>query len=86
VRIGDHGPSNILLVQNVRDPASPLVGAREMRNALGERARLVTVDHGGHGVFLTVPNQCGNRVVEQFLVDGQRPARDLMCAKEDQPR
>ena len=51
VKVGDHGPSNILMVQNLRDPATPLAGAKELRQALGDRARMVTADQGGHGVY-----------------------------------
>lgn len=38
VRITDRGPSNIMLVRNERDVATPLAGARELRRALGDRA------------------------------------------------
>ncbi|GAA4537247.1 alpha/beta hydrolase [Amycolatopsis samaneae] len=82
VKIGDKGPSNILVVQNLRDPATPLSGARETRRALGDRARMVTVDQGGHGVYLFAPNACGNNAVNRFLVDGQRPAHDTACGAE----
>ncbi|WET78862.1 alpha/beta hydrolase [Amycolatopsis sp. QT-25] len=82
VRIGDRGPSNILMVQNLRDPATPLSGAKEMRRALGDRARIVTVDEGGHGVWLSDENACGNNAVNRFLVDGERPARDTACAAD----
>lgn len=83
VRIGDRGPSNILMVQNLRDPATPLSGAKEMRRALGDRARIVTVDEGGHGVWLTDENACGNNAVNRFLVEGKRPARDMACAADN---
>ncbi|MFD9894636.1 alpha/beta hydrolase [Amycolatopsis sp. NPDC059027] len=82
VKIGDRGPSNILVVQNLRDPATPLVGARETRRALGDRARMVTVDQGGHGVYVFAPNACGNNAVNRFLVDGQRPAHDTACGAD----
>ncbi|MFE6612775.1 alpha/beta hydrolase [Amycolatopsis sp. NPDC057786] len=82
VRIGDRGPSNILMVQNLRDPATPLSGAEEMRRALGDRARIVTVDEGGHGVWLTDENACGNNAVNRFFVEGKRPARDTACAAD----
>ncbi|ANN14884.1 hydrolase [Amycolatopsis orientalis] len=82
VRIGDRGPSNILMVQNLRDPATPLSGAREMRRALGDRARIVTVDEGGHGVWLTDENACGNNAVNRFFVEGKRPAYDTACAAD----
>lgn len=78
VRVDDRGPANILLVQNLRDPATPLVGARELRSALGARARFVTVDAGGHGVF-TKENACGNDVVVRYLRDGVFPGGDSHC-------
>ncbi|WP_370972512.1 alpha/beta hydrolase [Amycolatopsis sp. cg9] len=59
VRVGGPGPPNVLLVQNERDPATPLPGARETRAAFGARARMVAVGAGGHGVF-TRDNACGN--------------------------
>ncbi|WP_103351498.1 alpha/beta hydrolase [Amycolatopsis sp. CA-128772] len=78
VRIGGRGPANILLVQNRRDPATPLSGAHETRAAFGARARMVTVDAGGHGV-LTRENACGNAVVLGYLRDGAFPAADGSC-------
>ncbi|MEO3972640.1 alpha/beta hydrolase [Streptomyces sp. CAU 1734] len=79
VRITDRGPSNILMIQNLRDPATPYSGALRMREALGERARLVSVDRGGHGVYPAAGSVCGNRAVTGFLTTGERPARDLSC-------
>jgi pimeloyl-ACP methyl ester carboxylesterase len=84
VRITGRGPSDILMVQNLRDPATPLAGAREMRAALGHRARLVKVDNGGHGVYLGT-NTCANDAVTTFLTQGQRPPRDSFCAKQPPP-
>ncbi|WP_432097035.1 alpha/beta hydrolase [Streptomyces sp. bgisy100] len=81
-RITDDGPSNILIVQNLRDPATPYAGARKMREALGGRARTVTVDRGGHGSYLDNGNACGDRTVTAFLTTGERPARDTVCGAE----
>lgn len=78
-RITDDGPSNILMVQNRRDPATPYAGALNLRAALGDRARLVTVESGGHGAYLGTGNACGDRTVTAFLRTGQRPARDVSC-------
>lgn len=78
VRVGGPGPADVLLVQNLRDPATPLSGARETRAAFGSRARLVTVDAGGHGVF-TRENACGNEAVLDYLRDGVFPAADGSC-------
>ncbi|MEU4176995.1 alpha/beta hydrolase [Streptomyces sp. NPDC026589] len=78
-RITDEGPSNVLMIQSLRDPATPLAGALKMRAALGERARMVTVGQGGHGMYLGNGNACGDRAVSDFLVTGKRPARDVHC-------
>ncbi|MFE4636254.1 alpha/beta hydrolase [Streptomyces sp. NPDC056773] len=78
-RINDRGPSNILMVQNLRDPSTPYAASLKMRDALGQRARLLTVDHGGHGVYLGNGNACSDRTVTAYLTTGERPARDASC-------
>ncbi|WP_058043582.1 alpha/beta hydrolase [Streptomyces roseifaciens] len=88
-RITSDGPSNILMVQSLRDPATPYRGALKMREAFGERARLVGVDAGGHGVYLGNATRageddkragaCADRAVTTFLTTGQRPASDTLC-------
>ncbi|MFD4632461.1 alpha/beta hydrolase [Streptomyces sp. NPDC058284] len=80
VRITDRGPSNILLVQNERDPNTPLSGALKMRDALGRRATMVTVDATGHDSYLANGNACGDRTVSRFLATGERPDHDTYCA------
>ncbi|GAA0617553.1 alpha/beta hydrolase [Kutzneria viridogrisea] len=82
VRIGDQGPSDVLMVQNLRDVPTPLPGARQLRQAFGDRARMVTADQGGHGVYLVGKNKCANNAVTTFLTTGQRPPHDLACAAE----
>ncbi|MFD2466418.1 alpha/beta hydrolase [Amycolatopsis silviterrae] len=82
VQFSDQGPSNLLLVQNTRDPATPLSGALETREAFGDRARMVTVDQGGHGVGLPHLNSCGFGAVADYLVNGTRPATDKFCGAE----
>ncbi|MFF9343442.1 alpha/beta hydrolase [Streptomyces sp. NPDC014773] len=83
VRLTDDGPSNILMIQNLRDPATPHSSGLRMRAALGDRARLVSVDRGGHGVYLTAAggagNACGDRAVTRFLLTGERPESDARC-------
>jgi pimeloyl-ACP methyl ester carboxylesterase len=78
VRIDGRGPSNILLVNNVRDEGTPLTGALEMRLALGNRARLLTIDQGGHVAYLYETNACANNAVTSYLTGGDRP-RDSFC-------
>ncbi|MFJ5993942.1 alpha/beta hydrolase [Streptomyces sp. NPDC092370] len=79
VRVTDRGPSNILLVQNERDVATPLAGARKLRQALGDRAVMVTVNSTGHDAYLANGNACGDRTVSRFLATGTRPSSDLYC-------
>ncbi|MGP4018753.1 alpha/beta hydrolase [Saccharopolyspora sp. 5N708] len=81
VEITDRGPSNVLILQNLRDPATPLVGAQELRKAFGDRARMVTADQGGHLAYLYLDNQCANDIVTNFLVTGQRPRHDFACGQ-----
>ncbi|WP_026360178.1 alpha/beta hydrolase [Amycolatopsis nigrescens] len=74
------GPRNILLLQNLRDPATIYSGGLELRHQLGTRAKLVTVDKGGHGVYLGEGNACSDRLATSYLVDGRMPDRDRFCA------
>jgi hypothetical protein len=78
--LGDRGLRNVLIVQNERDPATPLSAGQGMRRTLGQRAVLVTVDAGGHGVYgLQPPGSCATAAVDAFLVDGTLPAADTRC-------
>ncbi|MFE5633709.1 alpha/beta hydrolase [Streptomyces sp. NPDC056543] len=79
-RITDRGPSNILMIQSLRDPSTPYAAGLKMRAALGDRARLVSVGQGGHGMYVGNGNACGNAAVTEFLRTGTRPARDTYCA------
>ncbi len=79
VKITADGPSNILVMQNLRDPATYYPGGVQMRAALGNRARLVSVDQGGHGVYLLSQNACAADIATQFLVSGAFPAQDRFC-------
>ncbi|MEU6928262.1 alpha/beta hydrolase [Streptomyces sp. NPDC046385] len=78
-RLTDEGPSNILMIQSLRDPATPHSAGLKMREALGTKARMVSVDHGGHGMYLGNGNPCGDRTVTRFLLTGERPATDVTC-------
>jgi pimeloyl-ACP methyl ester carboxylesterase len=71
--------SNILLVNNLRDPGTVYIGAVELRQALGGHAPLITVDQGGHLSYLFGDNTCADTIETTFLVDGKRPATDTFC-------
>ncbi|GGM81005.1 peptidase [Lentzea pudingi] len=72
------GVDSALMVQSVRDPATPLAGAQRA-HAKFANSRLLTVrDEGDHGIY-GFGNGCVNDVVERYLVDGVVPAKDLSC-------
>ncbi|MFG2556905.1 alpha/beta hydrolase [Streptomyces sp. NPDC048581] len=79
LRVTDRGPSNVLLIQNERDVASPLSSALKLREAFGGRAVMVTVDATGHGSYLNNGNACGDDTGSRFLATGERPREDLYC-------
>ena len=82
VTITSDGPGNILMVQDIRDPAAPYWGALGMHAALGQRSRIVSVDQGGHGVYVFKTNVCANDITTVFLVDGVFPNNDVFCPAE----
>ncbi len=77
--ITSNGPRNILMVQNTRDPATPYVGAQDMRNKLGKRAQFVTVDQGGHAAAFIAENQCATDSVSNYLTQGKLAKVDTIC-------
>jgi pimeloyl-ACP methyl ester carboxylesterase len=79
VQIDDEGPHNVLVLQNRRDPVTPLAGAERLHEKFGDRSRLVTVDGSGHGVYALGGNACALNVTTTYLVDGEMPRRDVSC-------
>ncbi|GAB2751718.1 alpha/beta hydrolase [Amycolatopsis magusensis] len=82
VAVSDRGQPTVLLLQNRRDPATPLPGAVAMRDALGDRARLVLADQGGHGTYLTTQNACASNAATAYLVHGTVPEDDVTCGPD----
>ncbi|MCE7002848.1 alpha/beta hydrolase [Kibdelosporangium philippinense] len=64
----------VLMIQNLRDPATPYSAGLKMREAL--TAPLVSVNAGGHGAYFANGNACGNEAVTAFLVHGTRVSKD----------
>lgn len=79
VTVDDDGPRNVLLVQNLRDGATPLQGAKKLRQKFDDRSRLVTVDDSGHGAYVLGDNPCALNTTTRFLVEGEMPANDTRC-------
>lgn len=81
-QVNDQGPRNILILQNFRDPATTYPGAVLLRKDFAKRSKLVSVDQGGHGVYIVTPNTCANALATAYLVDGKMPAHDRFCVAE----
>ena len=75
------GDRNVLILQNRRDPSTPLRAAQGMKKAMGSDAILVQVDAGGHGVLVHPDqNSCAIGAMNKFFTMGELPARDLTCS------
>jgi pimeloyl-ACP methyl ester carboxylesterase len=73
------GVPPVLMVQSVRDPATPLEGAvRAHRRFAGSRMLTVT-NEGDHGMYVN-GIRCVDDIVDKFLLTGVLPARDVSCA------
>jgi pimeloyl-ACP methyl ester carboxylesterase len=72
------GVAPTLMVQSVRDPATPLEGAQKAHRNFKNSVLLTVEDEGDHGIY-GWNNKCVNDIVERYLVDGVPPAKDLSC-------
>jgi pimeloyl-ACP methyl ester carboxylesterase len=79
VQISDEGPHNVLILQNRRDPVTPLAGGQRLHEKFGDRSRLVTVDGSGHGVYALGDNACALNIGTTYLVEWKMPRRDVAC-------
>ncbi|GAB2958368.1 alpha/beta hydrolase [Streptomyces heilongjiangensis] len=79
VEVDTEGPRNVLLLQNRRDASTPHVGGKMLREKFGDRARLVSVDDSGHGVYVLGKNSCALNTTTRYLVEGEMPAKDTFC-------
>jgi hypothetical protein len=79
VTVTGRGPRNVLVLQNLRDPATPWITGYGLRQALGRRAAMVSVDQGGHGVYLFTVAPCASDIATRFLTTGGLPAHDRLC-------
>jgi hypothetical protein len=79
VAVTGSGPRNVLIMQNLRDPATGWRSGAGLRRALGGRAAMVTQDAGGHGVYGIRSGPCATAIGTAFLLTGALPARDRFC-------
>lgn len=71
------GAAAVLVVGNLRDPATPIGGARQLAEDL-DSAILVTSDHDGHGTYYA-GNSCVDLIVDGYLLKGTVPSSDRVC-------
>ncbi|WPO75524.1 MULTISPECIES: alpha/beta hydrolase [unclassified Streptomyces] len=69
----------MLLLQNRRDASTPHRGGKMLREKFRDRARLVSVDDSGHGVYVLGDNSCALNTATRYLVEGEMPAEDTSC-------
>ncbi|MER7941249.1 MULTISPECIES: alpha/beta hydrolase [unclassified Streptomyces] len=79
VAVDDDGPRNVLVVQNLRDPATPHAGGQLLRRKFAGRSRLLSVDDGGHGAYVLGDNPCALNTTTRYLVEGRMPDKDTLC-------
>ncbi|MFD3352791.1 alpha/beta hydrolase [Streptomyces fradiae] len=82
VEVDAEGPHNVLLLQNRRDAPTPHLGGRMLREKFGDRARLISVDDSGHGVYVLGRNSCALNTTTRYLVEGEMPRKDMSCRAE----
>lgn len=79
VAVTDRGPRNVLILQNLRDPATAWVSGFGLRKAMGKRATFVSIDQGGHGAYLVTDAPCVADIATAFLTTGALPGHDTFC-------
>lgn len=74
------GVPPVLMVQNEHDPATPIEGALRARDGFAGARLLTVTDEGDHTTYASsTPNDCVNKAVEDYLLDGVVPPRDSSC-------
>ncbi len=77
------GPTPVLLVNAVHDPATAYAWAREVTARLGPAARLLTYDGWGHVVYSKSP--CAAAAVDNYLLTLVPVATGTRCPAVDPP-
>ncbi|MEU4312114.1 alpha/beta hydrolase [Nocardia sp. NPDC024068] len=79
VAVNPDGPANVLIVQNQRDPVTPMRGGELLNDKFGDRSRLLGIDGSGHGGYILGNNACAREITTSYLVDGILPEHDTTC-------
>lgn len=71
------GAAPILVIGNLRDPATPIGGTKQLASDL-DSGTLVTSDHDGHGTYFA-GSACVDSTVDGYLLRGVVPRNGLAC-------
>jgi pimeloyl-ACP methyl ester carboxylesterase len=71
------GAAPILVIGNLRDPATPVGGTKQLASDL-DSATLVTSDNDGHGAYYS-GDSCVDGVVDDYLIQGKVPPASKAC-------
>ncbi|MDN5768279.1 MAG: alpha/beta fold hydrolase [Humibacillus sp.] len=71
------GAAPILVIGNLRDPATPIGGTKQLAADL-DSGTLVTSDHDGHGTYFA-GSSCVDAAVDDYLIQGVVPKNGLAC-------
>ncbi len=71
------GADPILVIGNLRDPATPIGGTKQLAADL-DSGTLVTSDHDGHGTY-HAGSSCVDSAVNDYLIQGIVPKNGLAC-------
>lgn len=71
------GAAPILVIGNLRDPATPIGGTEQLASDL-DSATLVTSDSDGHGAYYS-GDSCVDGVVDDYLIQGKVPPASKAC-------
>lgn len=74
---GVAGLPTVLVISTTHDPATPYEAGVKLADALG--ARLVTVDGTNHTAYLSVGNQCIDRIGTDYLINLTLPDDGVTC-------
>ncbi|GAB6899963.1 alpha/beta hydrolase [Kineosporia succinea] len=78
IRPTGRGVPEVLMVQSVHDPATPMEGAKEAEEHFAGARMLTVKGEGDHGLYAG-GNSCVDRKVDAFILEGKLPAKDVTC-------
>lgn len=72
--------ANVLFVNTVADPVTPMSSARQM-SKLFVGSGVLIVDGPGHG-YASAPSKCANAIIANYFATGVVPAQETWCTPD----